>query len=41
MEGNKGALPERWYGLIAQALPLGDVAAIEVLDGEAWVRVPH
>lgn len=37
----QGAVPERWYGLIGQRLPLSDVDAIEVFEGNSWVRVPH
>jgi hypothetical protein len=37
----QGAVPQRWYGLIAQALLLSEVDAIEVFDGESWIRVRH
>jgi hypothetical protein len=35
------SVSERWLGLIGQPLALNEVDAIEVFDGNSWVRVPR
>lgn len=36
----QGAVPEHWYGLVGEPLPVSDVDAIDRFDGKNWVRIP-